>query len=76
MGYYSTFVIRLWVDNGKMVKGTIQHVGISGEGFIFSTWDKMVDLMVHNISPSIFDSAERQETPAPTYQDNDGNSVV
>ena len=53
MGYYNTFVVKIWCDDhGEMVRGHIQHVS-SQEYAHFSSLENMTDLLVSHLgSPS------------------------
>ena len=47
VGHYSSFVIKIWVEDGRMVRGLIQHVG-TRESIYFSDFDKMLQfIMIH-----------------------------
>lgn len=51
MGYYSSFVVKLWVDDDlKMKRGCVQHVG-TNTTMHFLSFDKMVKFMSSNLSP-------------------------
>lgn len=42
MGYYISFVVRVWTESGQdMTRGHIQHVG-TREGMYFADWEKMI----------------------------------
>jgi hypothetical protein len=44
-GYYSSFLVRIWVEDGKIVRGRIQHVG-TRQSVYFSDLDKMVEFVM------------------------------
>ena len=51
MGYYSSFVVKLWVkDDQSLIKGHVQHVGTQ-EGRHFLTFDKMMEFMLDHLNP-------------------------
>jgi len=46
MGYYSSFVVKIWADDdGKMSRGYVQHVSTE-ESMHFLTLDQMVAFSV------------------------------
>lgn len=50
MGHYSSFVVKLWVnDDGIMKRGHVQHVATQ-DGIYFLDFDKMVDFMCSNLN--------------------------
>ncbi len=50
-GYYSSFVVKIWVEDEKVVRGRIQHVG-TRESVYFSDFDKMLEfIMNHRNTP-------------------------
>ena len=61
MGYYSSFVVKVWVtDDRKMSRGYIQHVGTQ-ETMHFLTFDKMVEFVLNHLNPPQNHWAEREE---------------
>ena len=61
MGYYSSFVVKVWVDEGeKMTRGYIQHVGTQ-ESMHFLTFDKMVAFIKSHLGPPPNHYAESEE---------------
>ena len=51
MGYYNTFVVKIWCnDCGKMIRGHIQHVG-SQEHAYFLNNTSMTDFMASHLNP-------------------------
>lgn len=50
MGFYSSFVVRIWVDDDlKMQRGHVQHVGTQ-ESISFLTLDKMHAFMMNHLN--------------------------
>lgn len=50
MGYYNSFVVKIWTENGQnLTRGCIQHVGTQ-ESVYFADWEKMVDFMSKHVS--------------------------
>jgi hypothetical protein len=56
-GYYSSFLVKIWVEDGKIVRGRIQHVG-TRESAYFSDLDKMVEFVMSHSQTSAKDLAE------------------
>ena len=51
MGYYNSFVVKIWSDEpGGKVRGHIQHVS-SEESSHFLNLDKMLDFIVSHLGP-------------------------
>ncbi len=51
MGYYNSFVVKIWSDEpGGRVRGHIQHVS-SQESSRFLNLDKMLDFIIAHLSP-------------------------
>lgn len=51
MGYYNSFVVKIWSDEpGGKVRGHIQHVS-SQESSHFLNLDKMLDFIIAHLSP-------------------------
>lgn len=51
-GYYSSFVVKIWVgDDQGLVRGYIQHVS-TREGMHFLTIDRMLDFMKGHLKSS------------------------
>jgi hypothetical protein len=51
MGYYSSFVVKIWVDENEGVsRGYVQHVGTQ-EAVYFLTLDKMVNFIMNHLGP-------------------------
>ena len=60
MGYYNSFVVKIWSDApGGRVRGYIQHVS-SEESSNFLNLDKMLDFIMAHLGPP----------PAPPLRDN------
>lgn len=61
MGYYSSFVVKIWVDENEGVsRGYIQHVSTQ-EDVYFLTLDKMVTFIVNHLGPPPNHCAEPEE---------------
>ena len=51
MGYYSSFVVKIWVgDDQRMLRGYIQHVGTQ-DGLHFLSVDRMLSFMTGHLNP-------------------------
>ena len=51
MGYYNTFVVRIWCsDHGEMVRGRVQHVGSEEHAYFLNTTN-MIDFMTGHLKP-------------------------
>ncbi len=49
MGYYSSFVVKVWVDDGgAMSRGQVQHVA-TRETVYFLSFDKLLEFMVSHL---------------------------
>ena len=49
MGFYTSFVVKIWVDDdGRMKRGFIQHVGTQDSAY-FVTLDKMLAFMMDHL---------------------------
>lgn len=61
MGYYNSFVLKIWTDEQeRKVRGHILHVS-SQEGIYFLNADKMVDFIMAHLEPpsdSVLESEE------------------
>lgn len=63
MGHYSSFVVRIWVDENEMLsKGYVQHVGTQ-ETVHFASLDKMAEFIINHLSPSQNFLAALEEEP-------------
>ena len=61
-GYYNTFVVKIWCDDGgEMVRGHIQHVSTQ-EHTYFLSLENMADFMVSHLSPPPKDSGTQGKT--------------
>ena len=61
MGYYSSFVVKIWVDENEGVsRGYVQHVGTQ-EAMYFLTLDKMVTFIMNHLDPPPSHCAEPEE---------------
>lgn len=50
MGYYNSFVVKIWTEDGhNLARGYIQHVGTQ-EGVYFADWEKMANFMGSHLS--------------------------
>jgi hypothetical protein len=64
MGFYSSFVVKIWVDDdGRMRRGYVQHVGTQ-DGAHFLTLDKMHSFMMNHLLEAPSSPGVRIETPA------------
>jgi hypothetical protein len=56
MGYYTSFIIRIWIDDTEgFVRGQIQHVN-SQETSYFNNQKKMNEFILSHLSPPKCDS--------------------
>ena len=56
MGYYTSFIIRIWIDDAEgFVRGQIQHVN-SQETAYFNNQKKMNEFILSHLSPPKCDS--------------------
>lgn len=55
MPHYSSFVIKIWVDEGKIVRGEIRHVGTQ-ECIHFADAGKISEFVMSHLSPAQIDS--------------------
>ena len=51
MGHYSSFIVRIWVDDHEMSKGYVQHVGTE-ETMHFASLDKVTEFIKSHLSIS------------------------
>ena len=52
-GYYSSFVVKIWVNEGNdagMLRGQIHHVGTQ-ESAHFLNFDKMMEFIMSHLNP-------------------------
>jgi hypothetical protein len=62
MGYYNSFLVKIWIDETDEMRGYIQHVSTQ-EDMHFLSVDKMVDFMMNHLSPP--------PNQFPTYKEED-----
>ena len=63
MSFYSSFVLRIWVDDsGEMTRGQIQHVNTQ-ESIYFVNSDKMLAFIRNHLNPPLRDLVEPSEGP-------------
>ncbi|OGO14511.1 MAG: hypothetical protein A2Z02_03960 [Chloroflexi bacterium RBG_16_48_7] len=62
MGHYNSFLIRVWTEDGKEVRGSIQHVGTQ-ETVHFNRWDRMVGFISDHLNWQIGRDAEPGKSP-------------
>jgi hypothetical protein len=49
MGYYNSFVVKIWTEDGQnLARGYIQHVGTQ-EGIYFADWERMTKFMLSHL---------------------------
>lgn len=61
MGYYNSFVLKIWTDEQeRKVRGHILHVS-SQEGVYFLNVDKMVDFIMAHLQPPSDSALENEE---------------
>jgi len=64
MGFYTSFVVKIWVDDdGRMKRGCIQHVGTQ-ESMYFLTMDRMHAFMMQHLDQQLHDLAEVDGIPS------------
>jgi len=50
MGYYNSFVVKIWTEDGQnLVRGYIQHVGTQ-EGIYFADWERMTSFISDHLN--------------------------
>ena len=50
MGYYNSFVVKIWTEDGQnLTRGSIQHVGTQ-ESIYFADWEKVLDFISKHLS--------------------------
>jgi len=49
VGHYNSFLIRVWTEDGKEIRGSVQHVGTQ-ESVHFNRWDRMVGFMLEHLN--------------------------
>lgn len=73
MGHYSSFILRIWVDENEMLsKGYVQHVGTQ-ETLHFASLDKMTEFIISHLSPSqnFLATVEEDAKLPPLLQDSE-----
>lgn len=71
MGFYSSFVVKIWVDDhGKMRRGYVQHVGTQDSAH-FLTLDKMHSFMMNHLLEAPGSPGIRLEMPGAQLPDAD-----
>jgi hypothetical protein len=62
MGYYNTFVVRIWCnDSRKLNRGYVQHVS-SQEQRYFLAMDDLTDFILGHLIPPAHDSGTGDQT--------------
>ena len=61
MAHYSSFVIQIWVDEGKLVRGEIRHIQTQ-ERVRFLDLEKMQGFMMNHLIPAPEDLARPNPT--------------
>ena len=61
MGYYNTFVVKIWCAEGKM-RGHIQHVSTQQHTY-FLRLEDMTSFIVNHLSPPPHDSVTQNKIP-------------
>ena len=50
MGYYNSFVVKIWTEDGQnLARGYIQHVGTQ-ESIYFADWERMTNFMLSHLN--------------------------
>lgn len=62
MGHYNSFLIRVWTEDDKEVRGSIQHVGTQ-ETVNFNRWDRMISFISDHLNWQINRDAEPGKSP-------------
>lgn len=61
MGYYNTFVVRIWCDDeGELTRGYIQHVG-TDEHTYFLNMEDMNTFVLDHLGPPSSNSFPKEE---------------
>ena len=61
MGHYNSFLIRVWTEDGKEIRGSVQHVGTQ-ESAHFNRWERMVAFMSEHLNWQISKDADADKT--------------
>jgi len=64
VGYYNTFVIKIWRDEG-IIRGHIQHVSTQEQTY-FLNFESMTDFIVSHLGPLLNDAATLEKIPGGT----------
>lgn len=70
MGYYNSFVIRIWSDERGRMHGKIEHVA-SHESLIFLDPEGIVEFICTHLDPP----PTYVPDPAEEWPDDDGNPI-
>ena len=63
MGYYNTFVVKIWCDESReMTRGHIQHVSTQ-ELTYFLNLERMTDFIISHLSPPPSNSVTECKAP-------------
>jgi hypothetical protein len=63
VGYYNTFVVRIWCnDEQELMRGYIQHVSTESHAY-FLNLENMTDFITGHLGPLIGDSVIVDEAP-------------
>ena len=62
MGYYTTFVVKIWCDEAeRVIRGHIQHVSTQ-EHTYFKSLENMTDFMMSHLGPPPSDFVTQNKT--------------
>jgi len=64
VGYYNTFVVKIWRDEG-IVRGHIQHVSTQEQTYFLSLED-MTNFMLSHLDPLSNDAVTQEKIPGGT----------
>ena len=62
VGYYNTFVVKIWCDDsGEMIRGHVQRVTSTKEHIYFSSLEDLTDFIVRHLdlSPNNYVTGDR-----------------
>jgi len=48
MGHYSSYILKVWVEDGEMIRGNITHVGTRVNAY-FISFDRMLEFIGDNL---------------------------
>ncbi len=72
MGYYNSFVVRIWSDKQGPPRGNIEHVS-SHDSMVFDDPSAVVDFILHHLAPpSLFFSDGDMELSGDDTPHDDG----